>query len=50
MADLEALARHAMQSAVCVPTDRAHWPEICEDRMSRNIVALKAIVTELGMA
>ena len=50
MADLEALAMRATRSAKCIPTDRALWPEICEERMGRNLTRLKALVAELEVA
>ena len=50
MADLEALAMRATRSAKCIPTDRALWPEICEERMGRNLTKLKALVAELEVA
>ena len=50
MADLEALAMRATRSAKCIPTDRALWPEICEERMGHNLTQLKALVAELEVA
>ena len=50
MADLEALAMRATRSAKCIPTERALWPEICEERMGRNLTRLKALVAELEVA
>ncbi len=49
-ADLDALARRAARTGRCVPTERARWPDVCEARMSRNVAAVQALVTEAAPA
>ena len=34
-------------SSGCRATDRAHWPEVCEQRLADDIVALKEIAAEV---
>ncbi len=49
-ADLDALARRAARTGRCVPTERARWPDVCEARMSHDVAAVQALVTEVAPA